>query len=196
MARSLRLNGFALFAALLALGALLAWPLDPQILAWHGSGGGWPWRAFSAAFVHWSALHLAANLAGCAVLAWLGLSAGLPARCAVAWVIAWPLTQMGLLLRPELLSYGGLSGVLHAGVAVAAIELLLRPGRDRRIGAGIALGLALKVTLEYPFGPALQQVGGWDIAVAPFAHLSGAVSGAVAGALTTCVASLAAPRSS
>ena len=37
--------------------------------------------------------------------------------------VAWPLTHLSLLARPEVMHYGGLSGVLHAGVAVAALGL-------------------------------------------------------------------------
>ncbi len=136
-----------------------------------------PWRAFSAAFVHWSALHLLANLAGCAVLAALGWAARLPARSALAWAIAWPLTQLGLLLQPTLLHFGGLSGVLHAGVAVAVIALLDRPGRERWVGSAIGLGLCLKLALEQPFGEPLRQVEGWDIAVVPWSHLCGVIAG-------------------
>jgi rhomboid family GlyGly-CTERM serine protease len=127
--------------------------------------------------VHWSVGHLLANLAGCAVLAWLGLAASLPARCTRAWLLAWPLTHVGLLLLPDLQHYGGLSGVLHAGVAIAVVELLFRQGRDRLLGAAIAAGLLLKLLLEQPFGAAMRQVPGWDIAVVPFAHLSGAIAG-------------------
>ncbi len=75
--------------------------------------------------MHWSLLHLGANLAGVAVLAALGWVARLPCAAALAWGAAWPLTQLGLALRPELTHYGGLSGVLHAGVAVAALWLVL-----------------------------------------------------------------------
>ncbi len=169
---------WALLAAMFAAGAMLAWPLATDWLDWQAEMlVAEPWRAFSAAFVHWSVGHLLANLAGCAVLAWLGLAASLPARCTRAWLLAWPLTHVGLLLLPDLQHYGGLSGVLHAGVAIAVVELLFRQGRDRLLGAAIAAGLLLKLLLEQPFGAAMRQVPGWDIAVVPFAHLSGAIAG-------------------
>jgi hypothetical protein len=81
-----------------------------------------PWRSVTAAWVHLSPLHLAGNLAATAVVALLGRAAGCGRRAAVAWALAWPLTQ-ALLAEPALLRYGGLSGVLHAGAAVAAVAL-------------------------------------------------------------------------
>ena len=42
---------------------------------------------------------------------------------ALAWALAWPLTHLALLAEPALLRYGGLSGVLRAGAAVAAVAL-------------------------------------------------------------------------
>ncbi len=175
-------------AGLLAGGAAVAGALPAAALDWQPRlAAAQPWRLLSAAWVHWSTLHLAANLVGTAAVALLGASARLPARAALAWLAAWPLTHAALLLRPELAHYGGLSGVLHAGVAVAAIWLLLaRRGRAQAIGAAIALGLLAKLALERPWGPALVQADGWDIAVVPLAHAAGAAAGAATALLAWC----------
>lgn len=185
MARGLRLNApgavWTALAALLGAGSVVAWWLPAAVLDWQPAQA-WaqPWRAWTAAFVHWSPLHLGVNLAGVLVVALLGRVARLPAVLALAWFAAWPLTQAGLLLRPELARFGGLSGVLHAGVAVAALALLTAArGRARAIGAAIAAGLVIKILLEQPWGPALREGGGWDIAVAPLAHATGALAGAL-----------------
>ena len=136
-------------AALLGGGALLGWWLPANALDWQPDlAASQPWRAWTAAAVHWSALHLGANLAGLAVLAALGWVADLPRPAALAWACAWPMTHAGLLWRPELAHYGGLSGVLHAGVAVAALWLLLGPwhgavggnGRECRTGRAGRVG--------------------------------------------------------
>lgn len=173
------------FCLALALLSLLAWPMPREALDWQPAlAVAQPWRAVSAAFVHWTPTHLAANLAGCAVLALLGWRAALGPREVVAGLVALPLTQLGLLLRPELQRYAGLSGELHALAAIAALTLLRRGGRERAIGAAIAAGLLVKLALEAPLGPVLRATPGFDFAVAPFAHLCGAVAGLVAGALT------------
>ena len=174
----------ALCAAFAAL-SMLAWPLPREALDWQPAlVAAQPWRALTAAFVHWTPIHLAANLAGCAVLALLGWRASLGKPEALAGLVALPLTQLGLLLRPELLHYAGLSGELHALAAIAALALVVRSGRERLIGGAIMLGLVIKLTLEQPLGPVLRDTPGFDFPVAPFAHLTGAVAGAVAWRLT------------
>lgn len=185
-------------AALLGLGALLAWPLPRTLLDWQpGLVANEPWRAFSAAAVHYSRLHLAANLAGALLVGLLGVVAELPLRCTLAWLAAWPLTHLGLLLRPELAHYGGLSGVLHAGVALAALQLALHgQGRRRAIGAAILVGLVAKVLSEAPWGPVLQQRPDWDIPIAPWAHASGLVAGLLTGLLAGLAGILCARLSS
>lgn len=162
----------ALPAALMSPGGglsrrALAW--EPQ-LAWTE-----PWRWWSAAWVHLSGMHLAANLAGAVLVLLLGRVARLPREAAWAWALAWPLTHLSLALEPELRRYGGLSGVLHAGVAVAAVALV-RIGptrRERLVGVALLAGLVLKVAGEQPWAQVLVVRPGWDIAVAPLAHASG-----------------------
>lgn len=162
-----------------ALGALAAQAIDPGLLDWQPAlAAAEPWRAITAALVHLSPQHLAGNLAATAVVAALGLAAGCRRRAALAWALAWPLTQLGLLAQPALGAYGGLSGVLHAAVAVAAWQLLRGDrGTRRAIGAALALGLLAKLLLEAPWQGPLRQLPGWDIAIAPAAHASGALAG-------------------
>ena len=169
-------------AALLAGGALLLHGVDSRLIDWQPAlAAHEPWRAFSAVFVHYSALHLGANLAGAVLVGALGVVARAPWRSVVAWCVAWPLTQVSLLLQPELLHYGGLSGVLHAGVAIVAVHLLFAGSAgQRRIAIAMLAVLAAKVLSETPWRGPLRFPAGWDIAVAPMAHASGALIGALA----------------
>ena len=195
MARGVRLTGerawTALGLALLLPALALAWaPSAWQDAAAWQPDRAWrePWRALSAAWVHLSVLHLAANAAGTLVVTALGRAVGVSARAAAAWAAAWPLTHLSLLLQPELLRYGGLSGVLHAGVAVAAVQLLggahalARPRTARALGAAVLAGLLLKVLGEAPWAAPVPPGEGWDIPIATLAHATGAAWGLLLGA--------------
>jgi len=143
--------------------------------------------------VHYSLLHLLANLTGAAAVGALGIAARAPSSAAWAWAIAWPLTQLGLLLEPALVHYGGLSGVLHAGVAVVAVDLLRpsgapNPWARRWVGLALLAGLTVKILLEAPWGAPLRHPAGIDIAVAPLAHASGVVAGLVCAVVARLVA--------
>jgi rhomboid family GlyGly-CTERM serine protease len=178
------------FALMLGFGAGLGWAVPHEAVDWQpGPAGVQPWRAFSAVFVHYSVLHLVANLAGAALVAGVGHAAQVPLRCAVAWLAAWPLTQVGLLLQPGLLHYGGVSGVLHAGVAIVGVHLVWRGApRQRRIGAAILVVLLGKVLGETPWNGPLRHPAGWDIAVAPLAHASGLVMGVLCAVIAEATA--------
>lgn len=182
-------------AVLMGAAALLGWAVTPTALDWQPQlAFVQPWRAWTAVAVHYSALHLGANIAGVLLVGALGVVADVPARIVWAWLAAWPLTQFGLLVRPELAHYGGLSGVLHAGVAVVAVHLLAVGPRARRlIAAAILAGLCLKVIGEAPWGPALTHPPGWDIAVAPMAHASGTLAGLLCGLFASLAAVLRRP---
>jgi len=182
-------------AVALALGAALAFGVAGanDALEWQPARAlQEPWRAATAAFVHYSALHLAANIAGAVLVGALGWFARVPWPIAAAWLVAWPLTQLGLLARPDLRHFGGLSGVLHAGVACVAWQLVAHAaGARRAIGALVLAGLAIKVASEAPWAATLRQPPGWDIATVPFAHASGVVAGLLAAAVCGAMARLA-----
>jgi rhomboid family GlyGly-CTERM serine protease len=167
----------ALHATLAALAAVL-WFTPRELLDWQPArAAAEPWRAWSAALVHWSPRHLGANLIGCAVVAAFGVGAEVPLRAALALLLAWPLSHAALAIEPALASYGGLSGVLHAGVAIVAWHLAHTRGRQRAIGIAVAAGLALKLLTEAPWAAPLRLVAGWDFPVAPLAHATGAGAG-------------------
>jgi len=140
-----------------------------------------PWRLWSAAWVHLSRQHLVVNAAAALVVAMFGVAAQMPARATLAWALAWPLTHAALALRPEISHYGGLSGVLHAGVAVVALWLVrAEVGWRRAIAALVLGGVTLKVLLEAPWRSELPLSAALGITTVPFAHAAGVVVGCVA----------------
>jgi rhomboid family GlyGly-CTERM serine protease len=169
--------GFALGAVCISAASPERWDWQPS-LAWEQ-----PWRWWTSAGVHWSGLHLGMNLAACALVGWLGWRARLGTSAAVAWSLAWPLSSLGLLAEPQLLHFGGLSGVLHAGVAIVAWRLCRRCSAERKLGWLMLAGLGFKIALEQPWRAALVSVDGADFLLAPLSHLSGAVTGLVAACI-------------
>lgn len=179
---------WALAAA--ALGVALAssswWPGAATALDWQRQRV-WsqPWRMWTAALVHLDTLHLWANVLGCAVLAFVGRAARVSVRAVCACFLAWPVTHLALLASADLQRYAGLSGVLHAGVAVLAVELVAtRRGRDRGIGLALAVGLALKLVLERAWAAPVSTDGAWSFPVATVAHLAGALAGGACAVAT------------
>lgn len=183
MEARLRLKGtgtaWVLMSAVMALGTVATWNLDARVWSWEAAQAfGQPWRWWSAAFVHWNEVHLGINLLGLVVVAILGRAAAVPTPMAMAWLASWPPLHLALLLDPALPSYGGLSGLLHSGVAVVAVWLVLRwPGRGRWAGWALFIGLVLKIMLERPWAGGTAWSSGLDLALAPQAHASGALCG-------------------
>jgi hypothetical protein len=150
-----------------------------------------PWRLWTCAWVHWSAAHLAINLVGGLVVAFVGWRARLDTVATGAWLAAWPLTQVVMAalgadrVAAAMPHYGGLSGVLHAGVIVLGLSLAwpragTRPPAERWIGVAIVAGTLVKVVLEAPWHLELRPSDALGIAVAPVAHACGIAAGLLA----------------
>ncbi len=171
-------------AALLMLGALAATALPWLVLDWQPTKA-WqqPWRWWTCVWVHYSWAHLAGNLLAAALVGAYGWAAQVPSRCTWAWLMSWPLMHLALLAQPELQHYGGLSGLMHAGVACVNVFLMAaRAWGQRGVGALMHFMLCMKVLSEKPWVGAVQQSSDWDIAIAPVAHFSGLAMGTLCAA--------------
>ena len=170
-----------LLCAGLGLASVVAWWFGADRLDWQPQRA-WPeaWRWWSAALVHLTPMHLGANLFATALVAAYGWAAGAPRSVALAWFASWPLTHLALWVKPELLHYGGLSGVLHGGVAAASVWLALRgQGAQRTVGWMMLVGQSVKLLLEEPWGAAIHPPTELDVAVAPLAHATGSITAAL-----------------
>lgn len=164
------------------------WPQWAQALALHPDQGwhqaAWSW--WSAAWLHGSAQHLYRNLTALTLIATMGWIHRVPPQTALIWFLAWPLTQIGM-IGQALHTYIGLSGVLHAGICAFALHQVTKQPITRKslIGYLLLLGLILKILMENPWQYTLIKSPGSDINVAPWAHLSGALSAAAIGLFTS-----------
>jgi len=170
---------WAAVAAALALPAGLIGVVSfDSMLAMHPAQG-WahnpPTCWVSAAWAHASPPHLQANLLGCGLLAVLGWLSDVRGRAALAWLLAWPLTNGLLLLDPRLPAFMGASGVLHAGMAVLAVHLLRQ--RRKALGAAVLAGLFIKVGVDLSHGLPTYPHPTLGIHVSPLSHLTGTLAG-------------------
>jgi rhomboid family GlyGly-CTERM serine protease len=145
-----------------------------------------PWTLWTSAWVHLNTPHLIGNqlaLGALTAFAWL-VRPNL--RCTMAWLAAWPLAQISLLLWPQIGYAVGLSGVLHAGAMVLAVQLMFKriPIRKaRRWGALLAIGVLVKTAMERAWQNPVVWDRANDMSVVQAAHLSGVVWGLLLGVL-------------
>ncbi|MBX3608423.1 MAG: hypothetical protein KF871_00890 [Hydrogenophaga sp.] len=171
------------------LSMLLWWAREPvvQLLIWRADG--WllqPWTLLTSAWVHLSTPHLIGNQLALGALTAAGWVLRPPTSATWAWGLSWPLTQLSLDLWPQVGYAVGLSGVLHAGLMVLAMHLLLGPMPRplRTWGAGLALGVLVKLFIEHAWGQPVVWDPSDEMSIVQAAHLSGAFWGAMLGALS------------
>lgn len=187
-----RSRSWLLLCALHGVASMLLWwakagTLDG--LTWYADDGlRRPWTLWTSAWVHLNTPHLIANqlaLGALTAFAWIVRP---PWFSTLAWLLAWPLMQVSLLLWPQIGYAVGLSGVLHAGFVVLAVHLLrrrIRVPKARRWGALLGLGLLVKLGLEQGWDFPVVWDSANEMSVVQAAHLAGAFWGLWLGLVTS-----------
>ena len=143
-----------------------------------------PWTLWTSAWVHLNTPQLIVNqvvLGALTALAWVVRP---PLSATIAWFLAWPLTQISLLWWPHIGYAVGLSGPLHAGAMVFAVQLFQRhPSvpKARRWSGLLALGVTVKLLVEQGWRYPVVWDGGNEISVVRAAHFAGAAWGLLLG---------------
>jgi rhomboid family GlyGly-CTERM serine protease len=137
------------------------------------------WRLFTSHLVHADVAHLAWNLAGAALVAWLfGREYTRLGWCLILLASTIAIDAGFLLLDPGLEWYVGLSGVLH-GCMAAGVLAWLRRSRDP-VAWLLLVALVAKLGWESVRGALPFTATTLSVPVVHEAHLYGAVGGAVA----------------
>ena len=142
-------------------------------------GGGELWRLVTAHLFHYDLTHLAWNLAGLTLVAWL-FAREFDLRGWIAILVASTLAvDLGfLVLEPQLEWYVGFSGVLHGLMAAGLCAWLWRkPDALTALVAGL---FALKLGWEHLMGALPFTASTLVIPVIHEAHTYGAIGGAAA----------------
>lgn len=175
-----------------AVASMLVWwagaPLA-QVLTWRADTW-WqhPWTLWTTPWVHIHTPHLIGNQMAVGALAAMAWLVRPNALASAAWLMAWPTVALVLPLWPHIGYAVGLSGLIHAAVAVVAVHLVWGQGaqgaRHRRWGGVLAAGLFAKLALEQGWHWPVVWSNSADMSVVQAAHLTGAVAGLVfSGAL-------------
>ena len=170
-----------------AVASMLVWWMGERLAAWMiWRAEDWddrPWSLWTSAWVHMNTQHLISNqlaVGALAAMAWV-LKPGL--RASLAWLLTWPVIPLMLPYWPHIGYYAGLSGLIHAAVAVVGVYLVA--GRTtvpmaRRWGGMLLLGLVTKLLIERAWHWPVVWSDNLGISVVQASHLVGAVAGAVA----------------
>lgn len=141
----------------------------------HAIAGGELWRLWTGHWVHFSSSHLWWNLAALIPIGtWLETER--PGRLLRFSIIAAPLLSLGLFfIEPNLLTYGGLSGLGTGVVTLLGLTLCQNHGKTTPTGAIILTLVTLKLGHDIASGTAmLSNFGKPEIRPASIAHLLGA----------------------
>lgn len=139
-----------------------------------------PWTLWTSAWAHRNTPHLIVNQVA------LGMLTGIawvlrPTRMAsLAWLAAWPLLQLSLLWWPQIGHSAGLSGLLHAGAAIMAVELILqrvRVEKARRWGLMLAAALVAKLYMAQAWHHPVAWDNSNEMSVVLAADLTGVLWG-------------------
>jgi hypothetical protein len=187
-----RSGSWLLLCALHAVASMLPWwAREGMVDAFIWRADGWttqPWTLWTSAWVHLNTPQLIVNqiaLGALTAFAWVIRPNW---TCTLAWLLAWPLGQLSLLWWPQIGYAVGLSGVLHAGVAVLAVQLLRRCipiPKAQRWGGLLALVLLGKLLLERGWAYPVVWDGANDMSVVQAGHLSAAAWGLLLGLAAT-----------
>jgi len=151
------------------------------------------WRVATGHLTHWTASHLAWDLAAFALLGTLLERASRRLLVATLLASAVAISAAVWLFAPELATYRGLSGIDAALFAAVATRACLIAARDRRWLAATwpaigALAFVAKVAVESTSATTLFVAPDAAFVPVPLAHGVGAAIGAlVAGLAATCL---------
>lgn len=149
-----------------------------------------PWTLWTSAWVHLNPPHLVSNLLALGGVAAAGWVLRPDARCTLVWLLAWPLTQISLLWWPQVSYAVGLSGLMHAGTLLLAVQIALDriPIRGSRFWGGLLIwGVLTKVVLERGWSQPVVWDAGNNLSVVQAAHVTGAFWGVVLGLLVAAL---------
>jgi len=158
------------------------WPYLSELLVYDRQAilEGELWRIFTAPLVHFSTSHLFWNLLVFAATGWVAETVeprGFRIVCGFSAVVAGLIFLWG---SPELMRYGGLSGVATGAVAYLCLYKALAADRLKFVWLIILVLIGVKIMIEVTTASPIFVRAGTPFHVLPAAHFWGCVGALVA----------------
>ena len=138
------------------------------------------WRLLTGNWVHFSARHLLYDLLALGIAGWIIERRGYPYFGLLCVLSAISIGTVLLAMRPEVQSYGGLSGVATGAIIYLALQGLKEPAPWRWICIAALVLIAGKVLLESTTGRfIIAATGGVPFVPLPLSHIVGGLTAAL-----------------
>jgi rhomboid family GlyGly-CTERM serine protease len=138
------------------------------------------WRLITGHLTHYTGAHLAYNLFVFALFGWIAEKAG---RLRYELLLLWLSLFVSLFLivgKPDLVVYGGLSGVVCGLVIAVSLMGVAKPGPWRLPAVLLLILLPLKVIVEFVMGSSiLPYAEPQPFTMVPLSHAAGIIGGAL-----------------
>lgn len=132
------------------------------------------WRLITAHMVHFNNSHLIYNLIVFAVIGWIIEHKGYRYFKLLCLLMAFSISAVMIMLKPEMAYFGGLSGMVCGAIAYGSLLCLREQSPWRTISIISIIFLFLKVSLEtYTDGSILPYWGTQDFLPIPLSHIVG-----------------------
>ena len=138
------------------------------------------WRLLTGSWVHFSASHLFYDLLALGIAGWIIERRGYPHLGLLCMLSALGISTVLLAVRPEVQSYGGLSGVATGAIIFLALHGLKEPAAWRWICAAALVLVVGKVLVESTTGWFIIEAGGSvPFVPLPLSHVVGGLTAAL-----------------
>ena len=132
------------------------------------------WRVLSCHCVHFTATHLAYNLAAFGVAGWIVERKGYPLFGLLYVLTASVISTSLLILKPAMTYYGGLSGIACGIIFYGALVRAKEPGPWRRMCQFIVICLPVKIAIELCSSASILPYWGQQrFVLMPMSHAAG-----------------------
>jgi len=135
------------------------------------------WRLVTSHFVHFGDMHLIYNVVVFGVIGWIIEHKGHKHFKLLCVLMACSISAILLIFKPNMIYFGGLSGIVCGSIAYCSLLCLRESSPWRTIAIFSIIFLIVKIGLEtYNNGSLLPYWGAQDFVSIPLSHIAGSLT--------------------